>query len=29
MSKYTDAKGVPFTDGDIERWAAENESEQG
>ncbi len=29
MGKYTDVKGVPFTDEDIERWAAEAESEQG
>ncbi|WP_159619872.1 CopG family transcriptional regulator [Ruania rhizosphaerae] len=29
MSKYTDVNGVPFTDEDLERWAAEAESEQG
>lgn len=29
MSTYTDVNGVPFTDDDIEKWAAEAESEQG
>lgn len=29
MSEYTAADGTPFTDEDIERWAAEAESEQG
>ena len=29
MSKYTAVNGTPFTDGDIERWAAEAESEEG
>lgn len=29
MSKYTDVNGTTFTDEDIERWAAEAESEQG
>lgn len=29
MSRHTDVNGVPFTDEDIERWAAEAESEQG
>ncbi len=29
MSNYTDVNGTPFTDEDIERWAAEAESEQG
>jgi hypothetical protein len=29
MSKYTDVNGTPFTDADIEKWAAETESEQG
>ncbi len=29
MAKYTDVNGVPFTDHDIERWAAEAESVQG
>jgi hypothetical protein len=29
MSKYSDVNGVPFTDEDIERWAAEAESEKG
>lgn len=29
MSKYTDVNGTAFTDEDIERWAAEAESEQG
>jgi hypothetical protein len=29
MSKYIDVNGTPFTDEDIERWAAEAESEQG
>lgn len=29
MSKYTAANGTRFTDEDIERWAAEAESEQG
>ena len=27
MSEYTDVHGTPFTDEDIERWAAEAESE--
>lgn len=29
MSEYTDVNGTPFTDEDIERWAAEAESERG
>ena len=29
MSTHTDVNGTPFTDQDIERWAAEAESEQG
>ena len=29
MSTYIDVNGVAFTDEDIERWAAQNESEQG
>ncbi|MDF2045325.1 MULTISPECIES: CopG family transcriptional regulator [Microbacterium] len=29
MKKYTDVNGVPFTDDDIEAWAAEAESEKG
>ena len=29
MSKHTDVSGMPFTDDDIERWAADAESEQG
>ncbi|GAB3048960.1 hypothetical protein GCM10027079_12570 [Sediminivirga luteola] len=29
MGKYTAADGVEFTDEDIERWAAEAESEEG
>ena len=29
MSMHTDVNGTPFTDQDIERWAAEAESEQG
>jgi hypothetical protein len=29
MSEYTDVNGAPFTDDDIEQWAAETESEQG
>lgn len=29
MSAYVDVDGMPFTDRDIERWAAEAESEQG
>ena len=29
MGKYSDVNGVPFTDEDIERWAAEAESETG
>lgn len=29
MSKYTAVNGTTFTDEDIERWAAEAESEQG
>lgn len=29
MRTYTDVNGVPFTDEDIETWAAEAESEQG
>lgn len=29
MGKYSDVNGVPFTDEDIERWAAEAESEAG
>jgi len=29
MSKYSDVNGTPFTDEDIEQWAAEAESEQG
>lgn len=29
MSKYTDVNGVAFTDEDIERWAAEDESSEG
>lgn len=29
MGKYADVNGVPFTDEDIERWAAEDESEVG
>ena len=29
MSKYTAANGTRFADEDIERWAAEAESEQG
>lgn len=29
MSKHTDVNGIPFTDEDIERWAAEAESDQG
>ena len=27
MSEYTDVHGTPFTDEDIERWAAEAEPE--
>lgn len=29
MTAYHDVTGVQFTDGDIERWALEAESEQG
>ena len=29
MATYTDVNGVQFTDEDIERWAAEVESEEG
>lgn len=29
MTGYTAANGTPFTDEDIERWAAEDESEKG
>ena len=29
MSEYTAVNGTTFTDDDIERWAAEAESEQG
>lgn len=29
MGKYTASSGRPFTDEDIERWAAEAESERG
>lgn len=29
MNEYSDVNGVPFTDEDIERWAAETESGQG
>lgn len=29
MVKYTDVNGTSFTNEDIERWAAEAESEQG
>lgn len=29
MKKYTDITGVEFTDEDIEKWAAEAESERG
>ena len=29
MSTHTDVNGTPLTDQDIERWAAEAESEQG
>lgn len=29
MSKHTDVNGVPFTDDDIERWAAGAESGRG
>lgn len=29
MSEHTDVKGTRFTDEDIERWAAEAESEKG
>ncbi|WP_116111968.1 CopG family transcriptional regulator [Austwickia chelonae] len=29
MDQYTDVNGVPFTDEDIERWAAEAESKTG
>ena len=29
MSEYTDVNGAPFTDDDIEQWAAETESEKG
>lgn len=29
MGEYSDVNGVPFTDEDIERWAAEAESEAG
>ncbi|MDR5699981.1 CopG family transcriptional regulator [Agromyces aerolatus] len=29
MKKYSDVNGTPFTDEDIEQWAAEAESEQG
>ena len=29
MGEYSDVNGVPFTEGDIERWAAEAESEAG
>jgi hypothetical protein len=29
MSKYTAINGTQFTDDDIERWAAEAESEEG
>ncbi|MFV0253337.1 MAG: CopG family transcriptional regulator [Beutenbergiaceae bacterium] len=29
MGKYSDVNGVPFTEEDIEQWAAEAESEAG
>ena len=29
MGKYTDVDGTTFTEEDVERWAAEAESEQG
>lgn len=29
MSEYSDVNGTPFTDADIEQWAAEAESEHG
>lgn len=29
MGKYTDVTGTAFTDEDIERWAADAESEEG
>lgn len=29
MTRYNDVNGIPFTDDDIERWAAEAESEKG
>lgn len=29
MSKYTSSSGEPFSDADIERWAAEDESAEG
>lgn len=29
MSTYTDVNGAPFTEADIETWAAETESENG
>lgn len=29
MTKYTAANGTPFTDEDIDRWAAQDESEEG
>ncbi|QIR68807.1 CopG family transcriptional regulator [Kocuria sp. KD4] len=29
MSKYSDVNGTPFTDEDIDQWAAEAESGQG
>ncbi|WP_291280297.1 ribbon-helix-helix protein, CopG family [Galactobacter sp.] len=29
VANYTDVNGVPFTDEDIERWAAVDESEEG
>ena len=29
MGEYSDVNGAPFTDEDIEQWAAEAESETG
>lgn len=29
MARYSDVNGVPFTDDDVERWAADAESEKG
>lgn len=29
MDRYSDVNGIPFSDDDIEQWAAEAESEKG